>query len=130
MTAAHPDTGPPPERRGPGEGSRAVSSTATVDTPEHSLTGRQCAAWARRRRAASWRMEALACGCRDPLGCRCTEPPLTGHHLDAWRDTAEHVLSIGQIPLLPLEVRRALWRRPADRELAMRLHQATEGRVA
>jgi len=50
--------------------------------------------------------------------------------LDGWRDAALHVLDIGRIPLLPLEVRRALYRRPADRALAVRLHAACGGVVA
>jgi hypothetical protein len=78
----------------------------------------------RRRREAAWRSVPLDCGCRDPLPCSCTEPALTEHALDAWRDAAEHVLASGRIPLVPLEVRRALARRPADRRLAELLHRA------
>lgn len=79
----------------------------------------------RRRRLAADRSVPLACGCRDGLTCRCTDPPLSKHALDGWRDAAEHVLASGRTPLLPLEVRRALWRRGGqDRELAERLHEA------
>ncbi|AFC44587.1 hypothetical protein OCU_33680 [Mycobacterium intracellulare ATCC 13950] len=67
----------------------------------------------------------LDCGCRDPWPCRCTEPPLSDKAIDGWRDAAEHVLATGQIPLTPLDVRRALWRRGGrDRELAEFLHHA------
>ena len=36
----------------------------------------------------------------------------------------------GHMPLLPLEVRRALWRRPADRALAELLHDACGEAIA
>lgn len=93
------------------------------------------AAQLRRRRAASKRMVALDCGCptgphSDPLTCRCTFPPLTENQLDGWRDAAKHVLAIGETPVVPIEIRRALWRRPADRELAELLHDACGGAVA
>lgn len=84
--------------------------------------------WKRRRKAAQ-RMAPLDCGCSDPSGCRCTEPSLSDHDLDSWRDAAQYVLAIGRTPLVPLEVRRALWRRPADRELAERLHKVAGGRL-
>ena len=78
----------------------------------------------KRRRAAAHRSNPLHCGCRDGWTCRCTEPPLSEHALDGWRDAAQHVLAAGRMPLVPLEVRRALWRRDgADRELAVLLHQ-------
>jgi hypothetical protein len=55
---------------------------------------------------------------------------LSAAALDGWRDAAQHILASGWIPLLPLEVRRALWRRQgADQLLAKRLHQAC-GEVA
>ena len=84
----------------------------------------------RRRRSASQRMVPLQCGCPDPWPCRCTDPPLTERALDAWRDAAWHILKTGQMPLVPIEVRRALWRRPADRELAELLHQGCGGAAA
>ena len=85
----------------------------------------------RRRRAASRRLPPLDCGCPDPWPCRCTEPPLTAHRVDSGRDAALHVLAGGHVPLLELEVLRALYRRGgADRELADLLHQLTRGEVA
>lgn len=89
-----------------------------------------------RRRATSQRLVPLDCGCpqgrhSDPISCLCTNPPLSTAALDGWRDAAEHVLSAGQIPLLPLEVRRSLWRRGGrDREIAELLHDACGGVVA
>lgn len=76
-----------------------------------------------RRRSQSHRSVPLDCGCRDPWPCRCTQPPLSERQLDAWQDAAEHILASGRMPLLPLEVRRALWRRPESRELAALLHE-------
>lgn len=84
-----------------------------------------------RRRSQSNRSVPLDCGCRDPWPCRCTQPPLTDRALDGWRDSAAHVLETGQIPLLPLDVRRALWRRGGrDRDLAELLHDACGETIA
>jgi hypothetical protein len=86
-----------------------------------------------RRREAKNRSVPLACGCRDTLTCRCytTEPPLSEHALDGWRDAALKVLFDGCVPVLPIEVRRALWQRGGpDRVLAEKLHEACGGEIA
>ena len=86
-----------------------------------------------RRHSAADRSAPLGCGCRDPLLCSCyeTEPPLSDHALDGWRDAVLKVLFNRQVPLLPIEVRRALWKRGGpDRILAERLHEACSGEVA
>lgn len=115
------------ERRSRLPGSEAASSESTAaDTPQHS----GLAAWKRRHEAAR-RVAPLDCGCPDPWPCRCTEPPLSENSLDAWRDAAIRILFNGQVPLLPLEVRQALWRRGGpDRVLAEQLHAACDGEVA
>jgi hypothetical protein len=84
----------------------------------------------KRRRATSRRLVPLDCGCRDPWPCRCTEPPLSERMIDAGRDAALHVLNTGNVPLLEIEVLRALYRRGGDdRALAVELH-ALAGREA
>jgi hypothetical protein len=84
----------------------------------------------RARRGASQRMVSLDCGCRDPWPCRCSDPPLSENMIDAGRSAALHILDTGKVPLLELEVLRALYRRGgADRTLAERLHQMTGGVV-
>jgi hypothetical protein len=84
-----------------------------------------------RRRQAAARSVPLDCGCRDPGGCRCTQPPLTEHAVDSWRDSALHILRTGNMPVLPIEARQALWRRGgADRMLAELLHDACGGEIA
>jgi hypothetical protein len=51
--------------------------------------------------------------------------------VDSWRDSALHILRTGCMPLLPIEARRALWRRGgADRVLAELLHDACGGEAA
>jgi hypothetical protein len=127
----------PPDEVGPRdttpEGTDTESSATTTDNRKDNAPSRHwCGATAmRRRRQASWRCVPLDCGCPDLWPCRCTEPPLSDRALDGWRDAAVHVLSIGQVPLLPLEVRRSLWRRGGtDRVLAEQLHAATGGRAA
>jgi hypothetical protein len=109
-------------------GNKAAPSESTAaDTCEHNAVPRQL----RRRRAASWRLPPLDCGCRDPWPCRCSEPPLSEHALDGWRDAALRLLFDGRVPLLPIEVRRALWKRGGpDRVLAEQLHEACGGEVA
>jgi hypothetical protein len=89
----------------------------------------------RRRRAASQRKAPLECGCptgrhADPLACLCSFPPLTDHAVDSWLRAAEHVLAAGHMPQVPLEVRRALYRRGGrERQLAELLHRGC-GQVA
>ena len=85
----------------------------------------------RRRRQAAARSVPLDCGCRDPWGCRCTEPPLSEHAIESWRRTALDILRAGNMPVLPIEATRALWKRGgADRVLAELLHDACGGEAA
>lgn len=102
---------------------RAASSQYYVSEPHRSWN---------RRRALAQRMVPLDCGCGpDPWVCRCTEPQLSDFAIDGWRDAALHVLAVGQMPLVPLDVRRALHRRGGpDRELARTLHAGCGGAVA
>jgi hypothetical protein len=83
-----------------------------------------------RRSGAAKRSVPLDCGHRDPLLCDCTQPPLSNHAIDGWRRAAEHVLTTGHVPVLPIEVLQALWRRGgSDRALSEQLHELT-GRAA
>jgi hypothetical protein len=112
------DSGPAPPR---GEPDHAASATAR-HLNDISLT----VAGFRRRRAAE-RLVPLDCGCRDPLIHRCASSALSDATLDGWRDAANHVFANGLTPLVPPEIRRALWRRHgADRLLAERLHRACD----
>ena len=63
----------------------------------------------------------LDCGCRE--NCHC-EILLTDRELDAWVAAARIVLATADVvPAVPVEVRRALWRRGGeDRELVEFLH--------
>jgi len=128
------EVGPRDTTPGGADTTSAPFLTKTSRRSEHSGMARQCGDDAvpglRRRRRASQRMMALACGCFDPWPHRRTEPPLSEHELDAWVAAAEHILAEGCMPLVPIEVRRALWRRPADRALALLLHDASGGAVA
>jgi hypothetical protein len=77
-------------------------------------------------------MVPLDCGCRDPWRpCRCTQPPLSQRWVDASAATARHLLAGGHVPLLELEVLRALYRRGGDdRELAQEIYELAGGEVA
>jgi hypothetical protein len=116
-------TGPPEDGEGPA--SRANVEKAVTTPPTNVCHATSLGRQLRRRRDAAARSVPLDCGCRDPWPCRCTEPPLSDWALHGWRDAAKHLLAAGHPPLVPLEVRRALWRRGGnDRELAELLHEA------
>jgi hypothetical protein len=128
----------PPEREEPGPtpetGPNQKSVDATTNHTNLNADARQCVfdtmAGLRRRRTAAQRVAPLDCGCRDPWPCRCTQPAMSENALDGWAAAARHVLSQGRTPMLPLEVRRALWHRPGDRALAVALHEACGGAPA
>jgi hypothetical protein len=85
----------------------------------------------RRRTEAAARSVPLDCGCRDPILCDCSQPPLSDPVVNGWRDSALHILDTGQTPVLPIEVLRCLYRRGgADRRLAELLHRAAGGAAA
>jgi hypothetical protein len=119
----------PPEKERPG----ATPSTGpnqvlaiTTNTGDPTVVAQLGA-----RRQASYRLAPLDCGCRDPWPCRCTEPPVSEDALESWRDAAEHLLATVGMPVVPIEVRRAWYRRGGrDRALAERLHRGCGGRVA
>ena len=70
------------------------------------------------------RSPRLDCGCRDL--CHCTPPALSDHQITAWADCARYVIdTAGVVPVLPVEVLRALWKRGGDdRALAEKLREA------
>lgn len=85
----------------------------------------------RTRREASRRMVSLDCGCADTWPCRCTQPPLSDRAVDSYRDAAQHILSSGMCPVIPIEILRALYRRGGDdRGIAMEIHERSAGVVA
>jgi hypothetical protein len=125
-------TGNPCAKGPPENGGRAhPDPAASVEGPPHHTDSPKFngVAALHARRAAARRMVPLDCGCRDPWLCRCTQSPLSDCARDGWRDAAQHVRGTGQTPLVPIEVRRALWRRGGpDRELAEWLTTRVEGR--
>ena len=119
------------------------STPATIKTSScrfDSMPGarRQCRfdaqGWRRRHQAAQ-RMVPLACGCRDPLFCRCRpplsdRPPIAEKMVDAGADAARHLLATGCVPILTLDVLRAMHKRGGDVwALAEQLHAATGGEI-
>lgn len=129
----------PPKRVGPRDTTPEGTDTSSQATTAHqrsegTTAHRACITWRtglRRRRDASLRLVALDCGCRDPWPCRCTVPPLSDRSVDAGRAAALHVLEQGHVPLLEIEILRALYRRGGlDRQLAEQLHRLTGGRAA
>jgi hypothetical protein len=72
----------------------------------------------RRRRDTSSRLPPLACGCRDPLLCRCGssqrghgDPPPSERMVDAAALAAAHLSAAGLPPIFDQATLRALWRR-------------------
>lgn len=118
----------------------ATDTTARPDKPGVSLVWIPCTAQRapqnvatqiRCRRRAARRSVPLDCGCPDPWPCRCSAPPMSDNMVDAGRDAALHLLEVGRVPLLEVEVLQALWRRGGtDRELATLLHRLTGGQLA
>lgn len=114
------------ERRNPPVGIRGASTEGITSTSDSSGID----AW-KRRHAAARRVPPLDCGCSDGWTCRCSEPPLSDKRIDGGRDAALHLLAVGRVPLLEVEVIRALWRRGGtDRELAELLHRLTDSELA
>jgi hypothetical protein len=126
--------GPPKEVSPVCDRATPTTTPTEVDTGKLTAATRQChadtVAGLYRRRKASQRMVPLDCGCPDPWPCNCTQPPLSDRWVDAGRDAARHLLEVGHVPLLKLEVLRALYRRGGDdRALAEMLHVATGGEI-
>jgi hypothetical protein len=123
----------PPGRERPGASHstgphQQSADTTTTDKPIICHGG--VAQWFRRRRAAE-RLVPLDCGCRDPWPCRCSRPPVSEKTIDAGAQAARHLLDCGQVPLLEIDVLRALWRRGGtDRQLAQELYDLAGGVVA
>ncbi|BBZ04892.1 hypothetical protein MCHIJ_43290 [Mycolicibacterium chitae] len=61
----------------------------------------------RQRRAATYRLPVLDCGCRDPWTCHCATPELTA---DSAVAAADHLRRHGLSPLFSVSQGRALWR--------------------
>lgn len=72
----------------------------------------------RRRRDASYRVEPLDCGCRDPWTCRCHDSQPSERMTDAAADAAEYLLHHGLPPIFSIDQGRALWR-AGRRDLAV-----------
>jgi hypothetical protein len=115
----HGDTGPPgPEDAGSGSSPRPATAaelhnSTTNSAKPNAAASRQCAAdtvaGLRRRRAASWRMECLACGCRDPW--RPWRPErLSEKQIAAAVAAAGHLRDAGLQPVFDVPTLRELWR--------------------
>lgn len=105
-------------RRSPGAPARASAATSIADQQPTS-GARDFVDGLHRRRAASLRLEPLACGCRDPW---CAQRPRgTGGYADA----AAHLLSHGLMPAADVVALRELWRIGGEyRELAEQIAEA------
>ncbi len=119
-----------PDPEGPGASSPPPHRQATTPTSATNNTGapRHVAAM-NRRREASRRMQALWCGCRDPLSVahrrwhlddNGDEHNIDGddrggdlgdQQLDAWSSTASHLLRQNLTPAVPPAAQRGMWRR-------------------
>ena len=75
-------------------------------------------------------MPRLDCGCCRVV-CHCAPPPLSDNQIDGWADCARFIMdTAGVVPVLPVEVLRALYRRGGeDRVLAQKIHAVTGGEV-
>jgi hypothetical protein len=130
------DPGPPGDGSGrpPSGRSAHAASVAAKHLNNASVNGRAVTvAGLRRRRSASWRLPPLDCRRRtaDPWLCRCNRPRLSEKMITAGADAARHLISVGCVPLLELDVLRALYRRGGnDRQLARELYELAGGDAA
>ena len=127
------DMGPPKKVPRPGTPLPMTGDTTTSAPTLTKRISRHCDFSVWRRRQAAQRLEPLACGCRDPLFCECRpplpdRPPPSERMVDGGRAAALHLLEVGFMPLLELDVLRALYRRGgADRRLAEELYELAGG---
>jgi hypothetical protein len=90
--------------------------------------GRMTLADTRRRRAASRRIEPLACcACVDPWMCRCHDGPASDQQLDGYAEAAEHLLTHNLLPAPNVAAVRRMWRRGGQAQrLAVRIAESWE----
>ncbi|MBN7452626.1 hypothetical protein B7435_33430 [Mycolicibacterium peregrinum] len=105
---------PTNEKRGPADNGAAPEDQAKVF--------REYIAGLRRRRAASYRLVPLECGCRDTWTCRCGQPEPSERMTDAATQAGEYLLHHGLPPIYSISQGRALWR-AGHRELAVKCVQ-------
>lgn len=115
------------QKNGPGPKPGTAPDETTTTSHHHEADGQfHITAGTGHRRWAGMvrRSPRLDCGCRDL--CHCTPPPLSGNQIDAWADCARYIIDTsGCLPILPVEVLRALYRRGGDdRRLAEKLREA------
>jgi hypothetical protein len=80
----------------------------------------------RRRRAATYHVEQLDCGCRDAWTCRHYDgtDEITDQHVAGYRDAAQHLLAQGLTPAPNVPALRVMWRcGGADQALARRISE-------
>jgi hypothetical protein len=120
------DLGPPRERERPGATttpglSEKSGSPHHLDQVDY-VTGKELVwvpcTWRRtedlpgqlrNRRAASWRMERLACGRSDPWS-RQFDPDPSERNADGYSAAAQHLLDAGLLPAANVPALRVMWR--------------------
>lgn len=117
MTA--PTRGGPPQIEEAGPATGPATSTNINRAAQSSRS--DVAVQLRRRRSASWRLPALACGRRDPWFYEpVTEPSELA--VEGYLTAAEHLLAHGLAPAPDIPVMRIAWRRGGDdQRLARRI---------
>lgn len=100
----------------PGGNTEAALKSMGADYDQHIPTSRQL----RRRRAASWRMEPLTSGRRDPWQ-RYDDPEPSERLVDGYRDAVAHLGFLGLTAAPRIPEMRALWRRGGDDQRVVRM---------
>jgi hypothetical protein len=100
---------------------RPAGNGAAFTTPRchHYIAG------LRRRRAATYRVEQLDCGCRDPWTCRHYDGGPSERLVDGYRDAVQHLDAAGLLAAPRIPEMQIMWRRGGDdqrlaREIAER----------
>jgi hypothetical protein len=108
----------------PGTESGATTTTTTVDALNY-ING------CRRRRAATYRVPPIDCGCADPWTCRCYDAPEPSErNADGYHAAALHLLAAGLLPAPNLGAMRTLWRRRDSEQRELARHIAERWDVA
>ena len=117
-----PRNGPPPRESG---GRAHTLGPAHTQVDDNHDTHADYIAGLKRRRAATYRVQPLDCGCRDPWICRSPSERM----VDAYREAVLTISAVGMTPAPFLPEMRIMWRRGGtDRDLVRTI--ATRWEVA
>lgn len=117
---SHIDRGGPPGGGGP---TPEAADHTTNTTSRHQETGSaEYIAGLRRRRAATYRLPQLECGCVETWPHKCDSQEPSEQSVDGYAAAARHLLDYSLLPAPQLAEMRRLWNRKGrDRQLVQHI---------